>query len=83
MKKSIVFILMIIVSITLANFCTADEKKNHICFRIVDTNKDGEVNFQEFEKYFGNDIERFNEADLDKNGKLSHDEYHEFLGHGS
>jgi uncharacterized protein YxeA len=83
MKKLIVFILMIIVSITSANFCLANEKKNHICFRIVDSNKDGEVTFQEFEKYFGNDNERFKEADLDKNGKLSHDEYHELFGHGS
>ena len=83
MKKLIVFILMIIVSITSANFCLANEKKNHVCFRIVDSNKDGEVTFQEFKKYFGNDNEIFKKADLDKNGKLSHDEYHEFLGHGS
>jgi Ca2+-binding EF-hand superfamily protein len=83
MKKLTVFFLMIIISITSANFCLANEKKNHTCFRIVDSNKDGEVSFQDFEKFFGNDTERFKEADLDKNGKLSHDEYHELLGHGS
>ena len=83
MKKLIVFLLIIIISISSANFCLANETKNHVCFRIVDSNKDGEVTFQEFEKYFGNDNESFNEADLDKNGKLSHDEYHELLSHGS
>ena len=83
MKKSIVFLLMIIISITSVNFCLATEKKDHICFSIVDSNEDGEVTFQEFQKYFGNDNERFKGADLDKNGKLSHDEYHELLGHGS
>jgi len=83
MKKLTVFFLMIIISITSANFCLAKDKKNHTCFRIVDSNKDGEITFQEFEKFFGNDTERFKKADLNKNGKLSHDEYHRFLGHGS
>ena len=83
MKKSIVFLLMIIMSITSVNFCLANEKKDHICFSIVDSNKDGEVTFQEFQKYLGNDNERFKDADLDKNGKLSHDEYHKLFGHGS
>jgi len=83
MKKLTVFILMIIISIISANLCLANEKKNHTCFRIVDSDKDGEVTFQEFEKFFGKDHERFKEADLDKNGTLSHDEYHELLGHGS
>ena len=83
MNKLIVLILTIIIPIVSVNFCLANEKKDHICFRIVDSNKDGEVTYQEFEKYFGKDNERFEEADLDKNGKLSHDEYHELFGHGS
>ena len=83
MKKLTVFFLMIIISIISATFCLANDKKNHPCFRIVDSDKNGEVTFQEFEKFFGNDNEKFKEADLDKNGKLSHDEYHELFGHGS
>jgi EF hand len=83
MKKITVFLLIILISMTSANFCLANEKKNHTCFRIVDSNKDGEITFQEFEKFFGNDTERFKKADLNKNGRLSHDEYHELLGHGS
>ena len=56
---------------------------DHICFRAIDSNKDGSVTLQEFEKFFENGKEKFNEADLDKDGKLSHDEYHSMLGHGS
>ena len=45
--------------------------------------EDGKVTFKEYEKYFGNDKAKFNEADLDKDGQLTHDEYHNLLGHGS
>ena len=65
------------------SLCWADEKKDHICFRVLDSNKDGMVTFQEYEKYFRNDKAKFNEADLDKDGQLTHDEYHNLLGHGS
>jgi hypothetical protein len=65
------------------SLCWADEKKDHICFKILDSKEDGMVTFQEYEKYFGNDKQKFNEADLDKDGQLTHDEYHNLLGHGS
>ena len=61
----------------------ADENEDHVCFRILDSDKDGMVTFDEFEKSYGNDKEKFNEADLDKDGKLTHEEYHSILGHGS
>ena len=83
MKRLTVFFLILILSITAAKFCLAHGKKNHPCFRIVDSNKDGEVTFQEFEKFFGNDTERFKAADFDKNGILTHNEYHKLFGHGS
>jgi hypothetical protein len=65
------------------SLCWADEKKEHICFRTVDSNQDDMVTFQEYKKYFGNDKAKFNQADLDKDGQLTHDEYHNLLGHGS
>jgi hypothetical protein len=49
----------------------------------VDADKNGEVNYSEYQAYFGNDRKGFDTADLDKNGTLSHDEYHERLGHGT
>jgi hypothetical protein len=41
------------------------------------------VTFQEFAKFYGNDKEKFNDADMDEDGKLTHDEYHDILGDGS
>jgi Ca2+-binding EF-hand superfamily protein len=61
----------------------AEEKKGHPCFRQIDADRDGAVTFEEFEAFYGKDKEKFNGIDLDKNGKLSHDEYHKSLGHGA
>ena len=61
----------------------ADENKDHVCFRALDSNKDGFVTFAEFERVYENDKEKFNLADGDKDGKLTHDEYHDLLGHGA
>lgn len=83
MKKAIAMFFMNIFIIFPAILCGADEQKDHVCFRAIDSNKDGSVTFQEFEKFFENEEEKFNKADLDKDGKLSHDEYHNTLGHGS
>jgi Ca2+-binding EF-hand superfamily protein len=83
MKKSIAVALITVLFAVSANLCWADEEKDHVCFRTLDANKDGTVTFQEFEKVYGNDEEKFQKADTDKNGKLSHDEYHSILGHGS
>lgn len=66
-----------------ASLCPADDDKGHVCFRSLDSNQDGIVTYQEFEKYYGNDEEKFNQADADKDGKLTHNEYHDLLGHGS
>ena len=83
MKKSIAAALIIFLLAVSASFCWADEEKDHVCFRVLDSNKDGLVTFQEFQKVYGNDEKKFKEADVDKNGNLTHDEYHDILGHGS
>ena len=59
------------------------ESAGHVCFTVVDADKNGEVNYAEYQTYFGDDRKGFDAADLDKNGTLSHDEYHERLGHGA
>jgi Ca2+-binding EF-hand superfamily protein len=64
-------------------FSWADEKRDHICFRVLDSNKDGVVTYQEFEKIYGDEKDKYDAADLDNDGKLNHDEYHDLLGHGS
>ena len=64
-------------------FCLAGAEKNHICFKIIDADKDGKVTFQEFKQYFDNDKEKFAAIDLNGDGNLSHAEYHQSLGHGA
>jgi Ca2+-binding EF-hand superfamily protein len=64
------------------NFAFSGEEKGHICFRIVDKDKDGKVTFQEYTKYFGEDKKKFEAIDQDNDGNLTHDEYHQSLGHG-
>ena len=84
MKKVFYIPAVIILVVFLSNpLAMANEEKGHICFRIIDSNKDSKVTFQEFKKYFGNDMEKFKAIDLNKDGTLSHDEYHKSLGHGS
>jgi len=82
-KKAIAMFLMNIFIISPTILCGADKQKDHVCFRAIDSDKDGSVTFQEFEKFFENEEEKFSKADLDKDGKLSHDEYHNTLGHDS
>ncbi len=74
----IIFAIFFSNSLTMAN-----EEKGHICFRVIDADNDNKVTFQEFEKYFGKEQEKFKAIDLDKNGTLSHDEYHKSICHGS
>ena len=83
MKKSYVLCLVLIAILGSLSVCYGNEEKGHLCFRVIDADKDGAVTFQEFNKYFGENKKQFDEIDLNSDGKLSHDEYHESLGHGN
>lgn len=83
MNKTRAILLLTIFLASPVTFCLADEKEDHVCFRRLDSNKDGLVTFEEFEKFYENAKEKFHEADKDADGKLTHDEYHDILGHGS
>ena len=83
MKKTSAVLLITFFLTSSVGLCLANETKDHVCFRVLDSNKDDMVTFQEFEKFYGNDKEKFNDADMDEDGKLTHDEYHNILGHGS
>lgn len=65
------------------SICPADEKTDHVCFRALDSNQDDRVTLQEFEKYYSGEEAKFKDADADQDGVLTHDEYHDLLGHGS
>ena len=82
--KSIIFVYLVALTVFFSTtLCSADEEKGHICFNTVDINKDSKVTFEEFAVYFGNNKVKFNKVDQDGDGRLSHDEYHESLGHGT
>ena len=83
MKNCFLMFIVLITFFTLNTFCLGNEEKGHICFRVIDADKDGKVTFQEFMKVFGDDKGKFNKIDLNDDGNLSHDEYHQSLGHGA
>jgi hypothetical protein len=83
MKIIIIALFVTIFLTTSVAINWADEKKDHVCFRVLDSNKDGVVTYQEFEKIYGDEKEKYDAADHNKDGKLTHDEYHDMLGHGS
>ena len=83
MNKRITAFCLAAFIVATATLCWASEGRDHICFRALDSNQDGIVTMQEFETFYPDGKEKFNQADLNKDGKLTHDEYHDYLGHGS
>ena len=83
MKKCFAMVLVVVCLALPASMGLADEKRDHICFRTLDTDKDGLVTLQEFEEFYGNDPAAFKAADADQDGALTHDEYQALLGHGA
>jgi len=83
MNKFLLLCLVVITIFISNTFCLANEEKDHICFRVVDKDKDGKVTFQEFINVFGDDKTKFEAIDLNDDGNLTHDEYHQSLGHGA
>ena len=83
MHKIITAIVAILMLLLPTAFCQAEEQRDHICFRVLDANGDGVVTLTEFERHYGKSEEKFNSADTDRDGQLTHDEYHVSLGHGA
>ncbi len=75
-----VFYLTVFMLLSSLSFCFADGGgEDHICFSRVDSNHDGNANFQEFKKFYGDDLEKFKKMDQDNDEKITHDEYEEYL----
>lgn len=83
MKNNFIFLCLLSISLIYPGLCISGERPDHVCFRRIDTNHDGNVTFKEFAVYYGKDKAKFKKADADGNGLLTHDEYHDFLGHGA
>ena len=83
MRKTSAILLLVLMLTVFVSVCWADEEKDHVCFRALDSNQDNLVTLQEFEKYYSGEEAKFKDADADKDAVLTHDEYHDLLGHGS
>ncbi len=74
------FCLTLLVLMTPFTFCFADDsEEDHICFTRIDADQDDSATFQEFKKFYGDDLEKFKKMDQDDDGSLTHDEYEEYL----
>ena len=83
MKKILFLFLVLLIGLSSVCMVWAAEEKDHICFRVIDADKNGAVTHEEFEKFYKNQPETFKTCDVNKDNILSHDEYHDFLGHGA
>jgi hypothetical protein len=80
MKKCIFFCLGLLILFTPLSFCFAgDSEEDHICFTRIDSDHDDSATFEEFKKFYGDELEKFKKIDQDDDGKLTHDEYEEYL----
>ncbi len=83
MHKTIALALMALLLTIPGTLSGAAEEKDHVCFRVLDSDGNGVVTMQEFETIYGKDGETFSKADADNDGTLTHDEYHVIVGHGA
>jgi len=83
MMRILTVLMLAIFVLSIGAPVLANENKDHVCFRALDANQDGQVTLQEFEAVYNDAADRFKAADADKDGKLDHDEYHDSLKHGS
>lgn len=80
MKKAIVVCLSLFALLFSAPYSFADDSaEDHICFKRIDSNHDEIVTFDEFKKFYGDDLKKYQAMDQDNDGKLTHDEYEEYL----
>ena len=77
------FCLAVIFTLGFSTVSFGNEDTGHVCFSVIDADKDGAVTFQEFKEYFGDHREQYDGIDSNGDGKLTHDEYHDSLGHGA
>lgn len=83
MKRYVVMCLVVFIVAAANTLCFGDGNRNHVCFKAIDADEDGAVTFLEFKQFFGDSQSKYDQIDLDGNGKLSHEEYHKSLGRGS
>jgi hypothetical protein len=83
MRNSLIYSFTVCLLLVWTSMCAATDGPGHICFRRIDANKDSRVTFEEFAVHYGKDEAAFKAGDANGDGWLTHDEYHDFLGHGA
>lgn len=83
MRTALMGLSMACLLLTWAGWGVAGEKVDHICFRRIDADRDGKVTLKEFAVHYEAGEGKFKAADSNKDGVLTHEEYHDFLGHGA
>ncbi len=83
MKKYRMVLSVLGIAILWAGTVLAAGGGDHICFRRIDVNQDGRVTLEEFSVHYETAEQSFKAVDADGDGVLTHDEYHDFLGHGA
>ena len=81
--KTIMIVSVVLLTIALPAFSQDSDSRAHICFRTLDTDRDGQVTAEEFKRFYPDGEQLFGEADANRDGALTHDEYHALLGHGA
>jgi len=80
MKKMIVVGMTIcMVVMTGLNSIASGSEEDHVCFSIVDGDHNGWATEDEFKKVYTDGKVKFEDMDQDKDGKLTHEEYEEYL----
>jgi Ca2+-binding EF-hand superfamily protein len=83
MRNGLIFLFVFGIFLMWTGLGVAGEEGDHICFRRIDADQDGIVTFKEFAVHYGKDEQKFKAVDANGDGRLTHDEYHDYLGHGA
>jgi hypothetical protein len=83
MRNFLIYLCAVGFLLVWAGMPAAADDAGHICFRRIDADQDGKVTFEEFAAHYGKDEATFKAGDANGDGWLTHDEYHDFLGHGA
>jgi len=77
--KRLILTILLALSLAAPGVFAASEKDYNSHFGDMDTNKDKGVTWEEFKAFFAHaEQEKFQEADMNKDGKIDHGEWHKF-----
>jgi len=77
--KRVILTILLALNLAVPGVFAASEKGYNSHFGDMDTNNDKGVTWEEFKAFFAQaEQEKFQEADMNKDGKIDHGEWHKF-----